>query len=96
LFYLHTFIFIYIAYNVLLPITSYYSYYGWFDDDMAFINDWGFDLSAITVPVSLWQGTFLYIYSCISLYIYVYLWFDLSAISVCVSLWQGVFLYKSE
>jgi pimeloyl-ACP methyl ester carboxylesterase len=32
------------------------SYYGWFDDDMAFVADWGFDLSAIKVPVSLWQG----------------------------------------
>ena len=29
---------------------------GWRDDDLAFIKDWGFDLSAITTPVSIWQG----------------------------------------
>lgn len=32
------------------------SYYGWFDDDVAFIKNWGFDIRKITVPVSLWQG----------------------------------------
>jgi pimeloyl-ACP methyl ester carboxylesterase len=31
--------------------------WGWFDDDLAFIRDWGFDLSAIRVPVTIWQGT---------------------------------------
>jgi pimeloyl-ACP methyl ester carboxylesterase len=30
--------------------------WGWFDDDLAFVREWGFDLSAITVPVSVWQG----------------------------------------
>ena len=30
--------------------------WGWFDDDLAFVRDWGFDLSRITVPVSVWQG----------------------------------------
>jgi pimeloyl-ACP methyl ester carboxylesterase len=29
---------------------------GWLDDDMAFIRDWGFDLTKIPVPVSIWQG----------------------------------------
>jgi pimeloyl-ACP methyl ester carboxylesterase len=32
------------------------SYWGWFDDDMAFIQPWGFDLDAIRVPVHVWQG----------------------------------------
>jgi pimeloyl-ACP methyl ester carboxylesterase len=31
-------------------------YYGWFDDDLAFVRDWGFDLSKISQPVSIWQG----------------------------------------
>lgn len=29
---------------------------GWIDDDFAFYEDWGFDLSSIRVPVSIWQG----------------------------------------
>lgn len=29
---------------------------GWLDDDLAFLADWGFDLGAITVPVTIWQG----------------------------------------
>ena len=32
------------------------SYWGWFDDDMAFIEPWGFELDAIRVPVHVWQG----------------------------------------
>lgn len=32
------------------------SYWGWFDDDMADIKPWGFDLNAIAVPVHVWQG----------------------------------------
>lgn len=30
---------------------------GWFDDDMAFVGPWGFDLEEIAVPVTSWQGT---------------------------------------
>jgi pimeloyl-ACP methyl ester carboxylesterase len=30
--------------------------WGWFDDDMAFLKDWGFSLDAIEPPVALWQG----------------------------------------
>jgi pimeloyl-ACP methyl ester carboxylesterase len=29
---------------------------GWRDDDLAFVRPWGFDVSAIGVPVSVWQG----------------------------------------
>jgi pimeloyl-ACP methyl ester carboxylesterase len=32
------------------------SYWGWFDDDMAFVRPWGFALESITVPVHVWQG----------------------------------------
>jgi pimeloyl-ACP methyl ester carboxylesterase len=30
--------------------------WGWFDDDIAFTLPWGFDLAAMTVPVTIWQG----------------------------------------
>jgi pimeloyl-ACP methyl ester carboxylesterase len=30
---------------------------GWIDDDLAFTRGWGFDPGAISVPVSIWQGT---------------------------------------
>jgi pimeloyl-ACP methyl ester carboxylesterase len=30
--------------------------WGWFDDDLAFVGDWGFDIANVTVPVSVWQG----------------------------------------
>jgi pimeloyl-ACP methyl ester carboxylesterase len=30
--------------------------WGWFDDDIAFTMPWGFDVAAITVPVTIWQG----------------------------------------
>lgn len=29
---------------------------GWFDDDVAFVEDWGFDVAKIAVPVALWHG----------------------------------------
>jgi pimeloyl-ACP methyl ester carboxylesterase len=31
-------------------------YWGWYDDDLAFTRDWGFDPGAIAVPVAIWQG----------------------------------------
>jgi len=30
---------------------------GWLDDDLAFLDHWGFELDEIAVPTSLWQGT---------------------------------------
>jgi pimeloyl-ACP methyl ester carboxylesterase len=30
--------------------------WGWFDDDLAFVRPWGFELATIGVPVSVWQG----------------------------------------
>jgi pimeloyl-ACP methyl ester carboxylesterase len=32
-------------------------YWGWFDDDMAFARDWGFDLGTMEVPFHVWQGS---------------------------------------
>ena len=30
--------------------------WGWFDDDLAFVRDWGFDVGGLKVPVTVWQG----------------------------------------
>jgi pimeloyl-ACP methyl ester carboxylesterase len=30
--------------------------WGWYDDDLEFVQDWGFDLASIQVPVTIWQG----------------------------------------
>jgi pimeloyl-ACP methyl ester carboxylesterase len=30
--------------------------WGWYDDDLALANGWGFDLASIQVPVTIWQG----------------------------------------
>jgi len=29
---------------------------GWIDDDLAFVRPWGFEVDAIQVPVTVWQG----------------------------------------
>ena len=30
--------------------------WGWFDDDRAFLGDWGFDLTDVRAPLSVWHG----------------------------------------
>jgi len=30
--------------------------WGWFDDDLAFLKPWGFDIAGIQRPVAIWQG----------------------------------------
>lgn len=30
--------------------------WGWYDDDLACVRDWGIDLASIQVPVTVWQG----------------------------------------
>jgi pimeloyl-ACP methyl ester carboxylesterase len=31
--------------------------WGWFDDDVSFTEPWGFDLSAVDIPLSIYQGS---------------------------------------
>jgi pimeloyl-ACP methyl ester carboxylesterase len=31
--------------------------WGWFDDDVALLGEWGFELDGMEVPVSLWHGS---------------------------------------
>jgi pimeloyl-ACP methyl ester carboxylesterase len=38
------------------PLSVSHGLDGWIDDDFAFFGDWGFDLSQIDVPVTIWQG----------------------------------------
>jgi pimeloyl-ACP methyl ester carboxylesterase len=30
--------------------------HGWFDDDIACLQDWGFELADVSRPVTIWQG----------------------------------------
>lgn len=44
----------FLADNVREALRS--GFWGWFDDDIAFISDWGFNLARINVPVTVWHG----------------------------------------
>ena len=38
----------------LMRFSSSAGYYGYWDDEMAFVRDWGFELNQISIPVSTW------------------------------------------
>ncbi len=42
--------------TIRLKPVSFAEIEGWAEDDLAFTTEWGFDLGAIKVPVSVWQG----------------------------------------
>jgi len=44
----------FLAENVRVALSN--GFWGWFDDDIAFTRDWGFELSRIRVSVNVWQG----------------------------------------
>jgi pimeloyl-ACP methyl ester carboxylesterase len=44
----------YLAANIREALAN--GLWGWFDDDLAHLNDWGFDLDSISRPVTIWQG----------------------------------------
>jgi pimeloyl-ACP methyl ester carboxylesterase len=45
---------VYLAMTLRQAVAS--GIWGWFDDDLAFIRPWGFDLDDVGVPVVVWQG----------------------------------------
>ncbi len=44
----------YLASNIKVGIRA--GVAGWRDDDLAFVTDWGFNPSAVSVPLMMWQG----------------------------------------
>ena len=44
----------YLAANSRLAMRN--GMWGWLDDDLAFVRDWGFDPASITRPLTVWQG----------------------------------------
>lgn len=44
----------YLAASIRVGLT--HGIWGWFDDDLAHLGDWGFELEKISRPVTIWQG----------------------------------------
>jgi pimeloyl-ACP methyl ester carboxylesterase len=44
----------YLAESMRVGLTG--GFWGWLDDDLAIIRDWGFGLDTIVAPVTIWQG----------------------------------------